>query len=72
MIKEITKIEKVDSSEVAECIVDCIIDCIDYETRKYLEQRHNEILDDDDIEDILADDTWWNALLKDLMDEMKC
>lgn len=71
MVKEITKTVKIDSSEIANGIYARITDCIDDETRDYL-RRHYEILNEGDCEDILADDTWWNSLLENLINMMKC
>ena len=71
MVKEITKITKIDSSEIANSIFDSIVDVINYKVRDYLE-RHYDTLNDGDIDDILEDDEWWNSLLKDLIDKIKC
>lgn len=71
MVKEITKIEKIDSSEIADYIVDDINDIIDYKIRNYLEQYH-KLLNEGDIDDIMGNEAWYNALLEDLINKMKC
>jgi hypothetical protein len=71
MVKEITKIEKIDSSKIADYIVDDINDTIDYKIRNYLEQYH-KLLNEGDIDDIMGDEEWYNTLLEDLINKMKC
>lgn len=71
MVKEITKTVKINSSEIANEIYPRVTDCIDDETRDYL-RRHYEILNEGDVEDILMDDTWWNSLLENLINNIKC
>lgn len=71
MVKEITKIEKIDSSKIADYIVDDINDAIDYKIRNYLEKYH-KLLNEGDIDDIMGNEAWYNALLDDLINKMKC
>jgi hypothetical protein len=71
MVKEITKIEKIDSSKIADYIVDDIDDEIHYKTRNYLEKYH-KLLNEGDIDDIMGNEAWYNALLDDLINKMKC
>lgn len=69
MIKEIKKVIKIDSSEVAEVISEQVTDCIIDEVRDYL-QRHYETLNDRDIDVILDSSEWWSDLLEDLIDRI--
>jgi len=71
MVKEIPKTVKIDSSEIANEIYPRVAGYIDDETRDYL-RRHYEILNEEDVDDILIDETWWNSLLENLINNIKC
>ena len=71
MVKEITKIEKIDSSKIADYIVDDIDEIIYVKIRNYLEKYH-KLLNEGDIDDIMENEAWYNALLDDLINKMKC
>lgn len=70
MIKEITKTVKIDSSEIVEKMFTSITMGIYNDVRDYLKQHYN-VLSNEDIDNILDDEEWWNSFSEKLINKIK-